>query len=167
MDVPQIIVIGIGSTLRGDDGAGPYAVEKLKKEKPFPDNVELYDGGATGMMGLLPLIEEADHLIIIDSVKMKDSRPGEVKKFSLDGFKKVIPKKLSAHDVGFMECITIAEINGRLPDTVCIIGINPEKMDEYSMDLSETVETKIPLIVSMAIDEIEALCVRDEIEQKI
>lgn len=156
-DLPKIIVLGIGSTFHGDDGIGPYVVERLKCKNSFPENVEIYDGGATGMMGLLPLIEEADHLIVIDAVRMRNEEIGVTKKFSLDEFRMVIPKKLSAHDVGLLECLTIADINDRLPESVTIIGINPGETKNLSQNLSEPVLAKISQIELLVVEELEKL----------
>ena len=154
--LPKIIVLGIGNILMSDEGVGVRVVEKLLEEYSFPPNVEIYDGGTTGLHGLMPLIEEADHLVVIDAVN-GPGEPGSIYRYTLDDFKLSMPKKLSSHDIGFIECITIAELNGRLPESVVIIGIKPEDFATRKMELTETVNKKLNELANAAVKEITAL----------
>ena len=153
---PKIIVLGIGSILMSDEGVGVRVVEKLQEEYSFPPNVEIYDGGTTGMHGLLPLIEEADHLVVIDAVN-GPGKSGTIYRYTLKDFKLTMPKKLSSHDIGFIECLTIAELNGRVPESVIIIGIKPEDFTTRQMELTETVNNKLNELTNMTVKEIAAL----------
>lgn len=153
---PKIIVLGIGSILMSDEGVGVRVVEKLKEEQSFPPNVEIYDGGTTGMHGLLPLIEEADHLVVVDAVN-GPGEPGTIYRYSLEELKLTMPKKISAHDIGFIECLAIAELIGRLPESVIIIGIKPEDIDSRKMELTETVNNKLAELTEVTVKEIAAL----------
>ena len=153
---PRIIVIGIGNILQCDEGIGVRVVEKLMADYSFPENVELYDGGTTGMHGLLPLIEEANNLIVIDAVN-GEGEPGEIYRFTLEDFRLTIPKKISAHDIGFIECLAVAEVNGSLPKSVVVIGIKPEDMETMSMELSERVKEKFDDLVRLTIKELSSL----------
>ncbi len=152
----KIIVLGIGNILMSDEGIGVRAVEAIKEKYTFSENVEIYDGGTTGMMGLLPIIEEADHLIVIDAVN-GPGEPGALYRYTLDELRLNIPKKLSPHDIGFLECLSIAEINGRLPESVVIIGVKPEDIKTRRMELSEPVAGKIGNLVSMTLAELKTL----------
>lgn len=157
----KIIVIGVGNVLMTDEGVGVRVAERLISGYTFPDNVEVYDGGATGMHGLLPLIEEADHLIVIDAVN-GPGRPGEVYRYDGDTFRRVIPKKLSAHDVGLVECLTIADINGRAPKTVTVIGVQPEDIITWGMELTPAIAAKVDELAAMTLEELKRLGVGDE-----
>ncbi len=154
--LPKIIVLGIGNILMSDEGVGVRVVEKLLAEYGFPPNVEIYDGGTTGLHGLMPLIEEADHLVVIDAVN-GPGEPGSIYRYTLDDFKLSMPKKLSSHDIGFIECITIAELNGRLPESVVIIGIKPEDFTTRKMELTKTVNGRLNELADAAVKEIAAL----------
>jgi len=157
MDSKQkIIVLGIGSILMSDEGVGVRVVEKMQEEYSFTPNVEIYDGGTTGMHGLLPLIEEADHLVVIDAVN-GPGEPGTIYRYTLDDFKLTMPKKISSHDIGFIECLAIAELIGRLPESVIIIGIKPEDTTTRKMELTETVNNKLNELTNAAVKEITAL----------
>ena len=156
MNQPQVVVLGIGNVLLTDEGAGVAAVERLKEEWSFPSNVEVYDGGVTGMVGLMPIIEDADHLIVLDAVLGKGPA-GSVQRYTLEDFKLTIPKKLSSHDIGFVECITIAEVNGYTPDSVTVIGVVPEDISSWSMVLTKTVGSAIDEMIDLTIKELQNL----------
>ncbi|MDH5542156.1 MAG: HyaD/HybD family hydrogenase maturation endopeptidase [Nitrospinota bacterium] len=152
----KIIVLGLGNILMSDEGVGVRVVDRLKEMYTFPANVEVYDGGTTGMHGLLPLMEEADHMIVIDAVNAP-GEAGDVYRYNLEDFKLTIPKKLSAHDIGFIECLAVAEINETLPRSVTVIGVKPSDMTTMSMDLTETVSARIDDLMDMTVAELRSL----------
>ncbi len=150
---PVIIVLGIGNILQSDEGVGVRVVEKLVSDYNFPENVELYDGGTTGMHGLLPLIEEADHMVVIDAVNGK-GEPGTIYRLTLEDFRLTIPKKISAHDIGFIECLAVAEVNDSLPKSVVVIGIKPEDVATSSMELSVCIKEKFDDLIRLTLQEL-------------
>ena len=60
-------MIGLGNPIMGDDGLGLAVLEHLQAAYVFPPDVELVDGGTWGM-NLLPIIEDAGELILIDAI---------------------------------------------------------------------------------------------------
>jgi len=73
---PKVLVMGVGSILMTDEGIGIRAVEELLKRYRFPENVEVLDGGTSGIE-LLSYISGRDYLIIIDAIK-SGNPPGTV-----------------------------------------------------------------------------------------
>ena len=65
----RTVVIGLGNPLMGDDGLGLAALARLSEDWTVPPEVELVDGGTWGM-NLLPLIEDAGRLILIDAINV-------------------------------------------------------------------------------------------------
>lgn len=153
-DQPKIIVLGIGNILLSDEGVGPKVAWRLKAEYRFPPNVEIYDGGTTGL-GLLPYIEEADHLVIVDAVEGPGD-PGSVYRYTVDDFKLNIPKKMSIHDVGLIECLALAELDGETPRRTIIIGVKPKTLAP-GMELTDVVASKVDELVRMTVKEIEEM----------
>src|SRR5262245_6447568 len=62
-----VVVIGLGNPLMGDDGLGIAVLERLRTEYVLPAEVELVEGGTWGL-NLLPVIEVAESLILIDAI---------------------------------------------------------------------------------------------------
>ena len=64
----RTVVLGLGNPLMGDDGLGLAVLGRLRDEWDLPGTVELVDGGTWGM-NLLPLIEDAPELVLIDAIR--------------------------------------------------------------------------------------------------
>ncbi|HMA40999.1 MAG TPA: hydrogenase maturation protease, partial [Gemmatimonadales bacterium] len=60
------VVIGLGNPIMADDGVGIAALERLRAAGA-PAGVELVDGGTWGM-NLLPIIEAAGKLLLMDAI---------------------------------------------------------------------------------------------------
>ncbi len=70
-----VLVLGVGNPLMGDDGLGVELVKRLTECELDP-MVRVEDGGTLGMT-LLPLLEDADTVILIDAVKT-GAEPGAI-----------------------------------------------------------------------------------------
>ena len=81
-------VIGFGNIFMGDDGVGVRVIEKLKEDDEIKklDNVELIDGGTSGI-DLIFMLKQAEKAIIIDAVDAGQAE-GEIIEFYLDDIKK-------------------------------------------------------------------------------
>ena len=82
----QVMVIGCGNVLFGDDGFGPAVVERLEAEYRLPAEVVVIDGGtAAGELLLDALLGEdtPETLIIIDAMDF-GLEPGAVQEIPID-----------------------------------------------------------------------------------
>lgn len=61
-----VLVLGLGNPIMGDDGVGIVALEQFRARFEVSEGVELMDGGTWGM-NLLPYIESAGKLLLVDS----------------------------------------------------------------------------------------------------
>lgn len=120
-----IRVIGCGNLLMGNDSAGLRVIELLEESAP---GFEIIEGG-TGGIGLLPLMEGADLVIIVDAMTGIGEKPGDI--FVFNETPPYRPSKLSFQDVGVAEVIDIA--GELLPEVeVIAIGIEAGGIEEYS-----------------------------------
>lgn len=62
-----VLVLGVGNPLMGDDGIGVELAHRLQ-ERDYGPLVHVEEGGTLGMT-LLPLLEDADTVILLDAVK--------------------------------------------------------------------------------------------------
>jgi hydrogenase maturation protease len=146
------LVIGIGNSLFGDDGAGVHVIERLA-DYGLPDDVQLVDGGTLSFT-LLELVENAERLIVVDAAKL-DAAPGTVEVFHDEAMDEFLTsaKRPSVHEVNLLDVLVGARIRGRLPERRTLIGIQPE-----SLDWSSTPTPAVAAAVIRAADEIAALC---------
>ena len=150
----KIMVLGVGNILMRDEGVGVRVIERLAAEYDFPENVEVVDGATAGL-DLLPVVEGFDNIIIVDTVKTGEE-PGAIFRFTPDDIEIKVPYKTSLHQIGMVEVFAVAEALGRKMDAV-IIGIQPEDMSDWGLELTPTIEAKIPELIGFVLKELKAL----------
>jgi hydrogenase maturation protease len=148
----RIIVLGIGNTLNRDEGVGVHAVRALEAQRPRSPvagqpSVEYLDGGALGL-NLLPIVEEASHLLILDAVDAHQP-PGAVIELAGDEIPLFSGIKLSQHQITFQEVLGLAAVRGKLPAHLRLIGVQPADL-EIGLDLSPTIAAALPEVVARA-----------------
>jgi len=149
----KTIVLGVGNPILKDDGAGIHVIRQLKKYVKDPD-VTL-DEAMTGGMNLLDMIIGYEKAILIDTVKMKGAKTGEVRRFSLRDFSSV--HSSNPHDVDLLEAIKLAEKLGetRIPKEIVIVGISVnETQHVFGEQLSERMAKAVPKAVETVISEL-------------
>ena len=119
-----ITVLGVGNLLRTDEGVGVHAVRALegRHREDLPD-ADFLDGGTLGL-NLLPFIEEANSLLILDAVD-SNSPPGSIIELGGDSIPRYAGIKLSEHQVTLQEVLGLARIRGRFPPRTILIGMQP------------------------------------------
>lgn len=146
------MVLGVGNTLLKDEGVGVRVVEELKKKFTFPSNVRLVDGGTQGLW-LLPTLQEADRLVVIDAVLGK-CEPGSIYRLEKDDLPKGLRLKQSAHDSDLIEALNLCALLDQAPQTVVVIGIEPEDISAYGLQLTPTIESRVPALVDQVLVEL-------------
>jgi len=139
-------VLGVGNPIMGDDGVGLEvlaAVRELLRDDP---RVEFVDGG-TGGMELLPVVQDATRLLIVDAVA--GDTPGKVVEFEGDQIPRLLAAKLSPHQVGLLDVFAAARLLGREPSDVKVVGVVPESV-ELRLGLSAPVAAGVPLAADRA-----------------
>lgn len=152
MNRDRIVVLGVGNVLLRDEGVGVKVVEALSREYTFPDNVSLVDGGTQGLR-LMGTIQEADHLIVVDAV-LGGGTPGTIYRLERDDLPKGLRMKQSAHDSDLIEALNLCSLIDQSPQSVVVIGIEPESITPFGLELSESVEGKVPDLIQRVIDEL-------------
>lgn len=144
----SILVLGIGNLLNTDEGVGPHAVRELKRAFHEMDGVQLLDGGTLGL-SLLPLIEDATHLLLLDAVDV--GKPaGTLVEMDRDQIPLRGGMRLSQHQLTFQEVMGLALIRAKLPEHVHLIGIQPGSL-AIGVGLSPQVQATIPEMLNRTI----------------
>lgn len=130
----KILIVGLGSTLLGDEGIGVRIIELLQEKAKLPPGITLLDGGTAGYT-LIDCMKDYKRVILIDAVK-GGGNPGSIYYFSFDDIMRKPELKLSGHQIDLPEVLMLAKKLGELPE-MTLIGIEPENID-YGMKLSLT-----------------------------
>ncbi len=147
MDHNRILVLGLGNIIYQDEGVGVAALKELEKRFPGETRINFLDGGTQGL-NLLPFVEEADYLLLLDAVDPGD-REGDVFQFSGEELPLVLQRKMSAHQVGMLEVLSLAQLHGRYPRHLVLIGVVPRWLN-MGMELSPEVQQLLPKMVAQA-----------------
>ncbi len=155
----RALILGIGNLLWADEGFGVRAVEELHRHYEFPPNVKLLDGGTQGLY-LLEHVTSASILVVFDAVDYGLS-PGAlmlVEDGDVPSFLGV--KKMSLHQTGFQEVLATAELLGKAPAHLCLIGVQPAELDDYGGSLRPQVKAQIPAAIDEALDYLKRFGIR-------
>jgi len=149
----DLLVLGLGNVLCGDDGAGVIALHQLRRNYELPDRVRLVDGGTLGL-DLLALVAASDRVLMIDAVRC-DAQPGSIVVLEGDAVAPAVYERLSPHQIGVGDLIAGAALCDRYPEDVVIVGVVPETTD-LQFGCSPAVDAKLPALIERVIDELAA-----------
>lgn len=151
----RVVVLGVGNVLMSDEGVGVHAVEALGNGYDVPDEVEIIDGGTSGM-DCLDRIADADLLLIADCMRSKDKAPGTITRLEDGQIDAWFKTKISPHQVGLSDVLAACNFHGMAPKRVVLLGVQPASFDT-SMELTPAVAAVLPDLLGRMITEIEAM----------
>lgn len=141
------VVLGIGNILNRDEGVGVRALDLLQRRLGEHTEVDLIDGGVLGLE-LLPIVERAPRLLILDAVDAGRA-PGIVVELQRDEIPLFASVKMSQHQVTFQEVLGLASIRESIPEQLHLVGIQPADVT-IGIELSDVVAAALPLMVERA-----------------
>lgn len=149
-----LLVLGLGNLLCEDDGVGVAAVARLLARYDAAPGVRVLDGGTLGL-SLLPTLESADTVVIVDAIR-SDGPPGTLVRLEGEEVAHAAEHRLSVHQVGVSDLIGAARWQGCLPARLVLLGVVPESM-ELGVERSPAVEAALPALVESVAAECAAL----------
>jgi hydrogenase maturation protease len=139
------LVLGIGNILLRDEGVGVAVVQRIamaqaKGVLPLPEGTRVVDGGTLGL-DLLPMIEDADQLVIVDAVNL-GRPPGTVTILRDESVQAALSGHVSPHQIGVGDLVAAARLTGIMPARLTLIGIQPEAIS-IGLELTGSVEAAV------------------------
>lgn len=141
------LILGIGNPILTDDGVGIKIAQKVKEENPELEVIETSEAGIT----LLDFIVGYDKLVIIDSIKTKEGKPGDLYKLELEDLK---PSKdsLLSHSIGIATAFELGQKLGyRMPKHASIYAVNVKDNTTFGENCTQKIRKRIPLIAEQII----------------
>jgi len=124
------------------------ALKQLDTQLTFkPPELELLDGGVLGL-NLLMIVEDCSHLLLMDAVDAGKS-PGTVIELEKEQIPLYAGVKLSQHQVTFQEVLGLANMRGKLPPYLHLVGVQPQNL-EIGLGLSDAVREALPDMIHRA-----------------
>jgi hydrogenase maturation protease len=143
-----MVIIGIGNVLQKDDGLGVYTATYLEKNYTFSPKVKIIDGGTQGIH-LLNILEENDHIVILDSLGLEDT-PASIYAIPAPEISGYGLNNGGAHEIGIIQCMDMMELQGKEVPTAMVIGMVPEEVT-FEFALSQTLQEAFEGYISVVI----------------
>lgn len=147
----RAVVLGVGNTILTDEAAGVRAVEALERAYKVPSNVQVIDGGTSGME-MIEELSNLDFLIVLDVVKT-GATPGSVVKIADDAIPVFFRKKLSPHQIALPDVLACLELLDTMPKEIIVLGIEFISL-ELGLEMTPVVAQKVPVLAEMAAAEL-------------
>jgi len=117
-----VLVLGIGNMIMSDDGIGPALATRLSRVPA--EGAAAIDGGTCGL-ALLPHIEAAHALIVVDAARLGRA-PGVVSIFEGAAMDAVLcGAKTTAHEVALADLLDAAQAIGARPARRALVAVEP------------------------------------------
>lgn len=151
----DLLILGLGNVLFGDDGLGVVAVQSFGQCYDVPGGVSLADGGTLGL-ALLPLLQQSRGLLVIDAIRCPDAEPGSFIRLEGAEVASAVRDRLSPHQVGVADLLDAARLLDGNPKFVRLLGLVPETM-EWAVGRSQAVRDNIGALVEAIVREVQDL----------
>ncbi|MBL8660942.1 MAG: HyaD/HybD family hydrogenase maturation endopeptidase [Rhodospirillales bacterium] len=145
-DRPGTLILGLGNLLLSDEGIGVHAVGALVEQVQLPPDVEVLDGGTSGM-DLLDQIAARVHLIVVDAVKT-GRPPGSVVRLTGEEVPAFFQSRISPHQLGLSDVLAVLRLMDCAPERVTVIGVEPVCLD-LGLALSPAVAACLPEVLAL------------------
>ena len=138
----RVLVLGIGNILWGDEGFGVRAAEAFHAAYEPPPGLVVMDGGTQGLY-LVQYVEAAEDLLVFDAIDY-GLPPGTLHVVQGDEVPKFTgAKKMSLHQTGFQEVLSAADLLGRSPRRLALVGCQPLDLEAWGGALTAPVRAAI------------------------
>lgn len=136
----KVVIVGIGNTLRGDDGAGPALIERLQAKV----KASCIDAGSApeNFSGKI-LKEKPDTILMVDALHL-GLAAGEYEVLEKEG---IVKAGLTTHDIS--PRMFIEYLKSQTSADIFILGIQPKELslgEGLSLPVKKTLEKVTDLI---------------------
>ncbi len=149
----RVVVLGLGNILLSDEGMGVHAVNQLNRDYDLPPDVEILDGGTSGM-DCLDQIADLDFLLIADCMRSKQPI-GTITRLDDGQIRAYFKTKISPHQVGLCDVLATLQLHGIAPTRTVLIGIEPGSF-ALSMEPTPELAACLPAMVAALVVELAA-----------
>lgn len=151
----ELMIIGCGNVLRGDDALGPILIRRLWEKVEIPPTVRLLDGGTSGMDVAFQM-HKARSVVIVDACAMGGA-PGTVYCAPAKEFESLPqPGTMGSHDFRWDNALAFGKwlLGPHMPEDIEVYLVEAERV-EMGEELSEPAESGAETVMSRLEERIE------------
>jgi hydrogenase maturation protease len=147
----KTLILGLGNPIRGDDGVGIRVAEELKRQIK-DKNVEVQEASIGGL-GILGLIQGYDKLIVIDSIRTKGGRLGQIHKLKPSDLGSSVYASWP-HEINFTTTLALGKkLRIPLPNVIDIYAVEIKDNITFTEEFTPEISQAIPEIVNQILAE--------------
>lgn len=150
----EFLVLGLGNEICSDDGVGPFVARWLSENYREPCGARFVDGGTLGL-SLLPLLESARDVLVVDAVRA-DAAPGTIVLLEGPDVASALAPRLSPHQVGVADLLDALAWSDAPPERIVVVGVVPATI-ELGLARSPAVEAALPSLLAATVRQASAL----------
>ena len=149
----NLLVIGVGNPILGDDAAGIHVARAIKKQLPPRLLVDVKEG-FTGGIDLAEELLGYDRVILVDTIT-GIGKPGVIKKLGINNLDSTRHTS-SPHGLNLASALEILRRYSpdSIPRDILIIGISVNDEITITEQLSKTIKKAIDKTISLIMEEI-------------
>ncbi|QOP46793.1 hydrogenase maturation protease [Sulfurimonas paralvinellae] len=156
----KVALIGSGNAFFKDEGIGLYGAKYLKENYKFSPAIDIVDGGTLGFK-LMPLIQEYDEVIIINTASDDTKEVGDITIKTTEEFLNGDLIKKTANEVEIAEMLQICSLTEQMAETI-VISIVPEDIIAVEVGLTQSLRAVWSVYIETIIEKIENLGIKIE-----
>ena len=143
------LVLGLGNAILCDDGVGIKAARYIAELGDNPA-VVVKEAELAGF-ALLDLLEGFERAVVIDAVRLRDGKPGDVVVFESSSLEPSL-HLVAGHQIDLPTALEMGRRLGRpVPSEVYIVGVQIENDTTFSESCTPDVEAAIPTAAHIAL----------------
>jgi hydrogenase maturation protease len=150
--VSDVLLLGIGNLLLGDDGLGSWFASSFSRRYRLPPRLEVIEGGTLGLE-LLDSIAGRTALVVVDAVTTRGGNAGNLVRLEGEHVPTVLGHKVSTHDIALRDLLAAATLLECMPKTVVLCGIEPAEIAPQ-IALSGLVRGALPALEKLVLGEL-------------
>lgn len=136
----KTLVVGIGSTIRRDDGVGVRAARRFKARSP--NSVDVIELGTAGL-SLLDFVEGFDRLVVIDAI-VTGAPPGTVYQLTGEEVAKTVHLGIG-HEADLPTALSLGQkLSRHMPADVVVVAVEAGDITTFSEELTPEVASAMP-----------------------
>lgn len=147
----EVLILGLGNCLIEDEGVGIAAIEYLQTHYDFPDEIELLDGGTSGM-GLLDDLRNRENVIVLDAVNT-GHQPGDLVVLRDEQVPAFFRSKVSPHQLALADVLAVLTLTNEQPRKISVIGVEPVSL-KTRIGLSDPVKQQLTPMVEEVLQQL-------------
>jgi hydrogenase maturation protease len=147
----KTLVLGLGNPILSDDGVGTAVARELES-RIGPEKATVIEASLGGL-NLLDLLAGYERVIIVDAIKTREGRPGQIYRLELPELAR-LRHTGSTHDINLATAVELGKkLNLEMPSRMDIFAIEVAETESFGEACTPAVAAAIPVCVEMILKE--------------